>query len=132
MGQKIYKKINVDQTKIKKLLKETGDSTANISVEMGYGKSALSNRIRLGYINVTDAKYLELVYGIKREQYEVPEDVEDDPSDEEKELTAKISQSQIEKSIANALGEYQPIDYERLYKVIYSAAYEAVRKAWSE
>ncbi len=124
-----YKKIMIDEDRLKSLINSTGHSCSYISREMGYVPQTLPNKIRKGYILQVDANYLELAYGIKQEQYELINET-DEPANKPK-LSGfdHLTQAQIEKSFANALDEYDAIDYERLYKVIYSATYEAMKIA---
>ena len=131
MGQ--YKKIMVDGIRLRALLDATGVSLAQISRDMGYGNTALNNKVKRGYLMAVDAKYLEIVYGITPKQYEIVSP-DQKSEDETPEISheGRLTQTEIQVAIEKAIKEHEPINYERLYKVIYSATYEAVKKAWAE
>lgn len=114
------KNVKVNKTALKNALKSKNKSMTDVSQELGYSNNYLSSMINAySGVPVVVANYLDKVYGIKPEAY----------ADEEKEEKPKLTQSELEFTISKALEAYQPIDYERLYKVIYSATHEAMARA---
>jgi hypothetical protein len=132
MAKKVYKKIYpLDKKLWQAELRKAGLSQESLSKEMGYHPNHIACRIYADKgLPVAFGNYVKAVYGIEPEAY-APQ-VEEEPKKNAEEATLRLTQAQFEKSLLNALNEYQAIDYERLYKVIYSAVYEAVKKAWSE
>lgn len=103
--------VSVDSKKLKAEFEKRNLSMAEIAREMGRADKYLSNKIQkdTGEITLADSKFLEAVYSIKREVYE------------------------LESDASETISEPTPIiDYEKLGQVIYNAVYEAVKKAWSE
>lgn len=118
-------KITIDGDKLKGIFKAMGKTVTAVSEEMGYGHAALGVKLGKNYLMNRDIVFLEKIYGIKPEYY-MPTEVEEPKTET---AISTLTQAQIEKAFANALDEYDAIDYERLYKVIYSATYEAMKKA---
>ena len=134
MVKRNYKKVMVNKTELKRLLKEKGVTLKGLSEEMGYGATYLSNKIGgtgKGQLNMSDARYIEAVYGIKADDYALKPEAKTEVKvlDSEEALLPRLTQSQMEKSMQNVLGECQFVDYERMYKVMYSAMYEAMTQA---
>lgn len=132
--RKETKTVPLDKVKWRKCLESKGITQERLSIEMGCHKNSIAADISsLGgdKIPLTVARFAEVAYGIKPEDYALQQEQET-KTDPEEAVIPRLTQSQFEKSLLNVLGECQFVDYERLYKNIYSAVYEAVKKAWSE
>lgn len=103
--------IKINGQALAKILKERGLAVTKVSEEVGYHYSSLGRCINDNQMAKNMAMSIELRYGIPREKFVIPEEPE-----------------QVESELVPA----DPIDYEKLGKVIYMAVYEAVRKAWNE
>lgn len=126
--------MKIDAGRLKQAVKDRGLTLASISKRMGFEQSYFSAMLRKGEISNLVVSFLQAEYGIETHEYACLESGR--PSE--------MSQGQLEKSIMNVLKEYEPIDYERLYKVIGAsvreaiedtvseAVYAAVKKAWAE
>lgn len=115
--------IKVDAEKFKKALSDRSITMTELSEQAGYEKSYFSANLRNGRLPVPAFNFAKAVLGLESHEY-LP--------DTEKPKQASISQGQLEKSMENVLSKYLPVDYERLYKIIQDAVYEAVKKAWEE
>ena len=112
--------MRIDGEALRAEIKKRGLKLEQLSVELGYSKSYLNNCILREQMPVAASKYLEMVYEIPANSYKpVAKRTEENP--------AGLTQAHIEWSIEKALQTHKPIDYERLYKVIYSAVYEALQ-----
>lgn len=111
--------INIDGEKLAEILKERGLMATKVSAEIGYHPSAISRCVKAGHMAKNMAKSIELRYGIACDKFVIPE---------EKKQPEQASFDLVidEKKTAD------PIDYEKLWKVIYTATYEAMKKAWNE
>lgn len=121
------KTVSLDKTKWKKCLKEKGITQEELSLKMGHNSNSIASAVSaLGgdKLPLTVSRFAEVAYGIKPEDYALQPEVKADP---EEAVIPRLTQSQFEKSMLNVLGECQFVDYERLYKNIYSAVYEAVK-----
>lgn len=116
------KLLPVDEGRLREVLKERGLSLAQVSIDMGYARTALAKKLKEGKITQPDSKLLETIYNIKYDDYK-PLTVAETTGH----VGAGMSQAQLEWSIEKVLQKYQPIDYERLYKVVYSAMVEALK-----
>ena len=115
--------LNIDADAFKSAIKATGITLDDLSRKMRYGHSTLSAKIRNGRFTSQDAMLVEMIVGVPFEAYE---------KKPKHDTTPKVTQMQIETSIERVLDNWNPIDYERLYKVIYSATYEAMKQALTE
>ena len=102
-------------------LRTVGMSCTKVSRDMGMSDNWLSSTIsQTGGVPQSVVNYLDKVYGIKPERY-APQS--------QKEADMKSIIDQFEFAVTKALQENNPIDYERLYKVIYNATKEAMSEA---
>lgn len=109
--------VKINGQALAKILKERGLAVTRVSEEIGYHFSNLGRCIKTNQMSKNMAMGIELRYGISRDKFVIPEE--------------KPEQMEIE--IVAAEGKHtDPIDYEKLWKVIYTATYEATKKAWSE
>lgn len=108
--------IKINGQALAKILKERGLAVTKVSEEVGYHYSNLGRCIKDNQMAKNMAMSIELRYGIPREKFVIPDEPE---------------QMAIE-SVTPDEKHADPIDYEKLGKVIYMAVYEAVRKAWNE
>lgn len=99
--------VMIDGKKLQAELKKRGVSFASASKELGFGVTYLTNSASRGYMRTAAIKALFAEYNINPDAYVLKES---EPAEE------KVA----------------AVDYNELYKVIYTAVYEAVKKAWSE
>ena len=123
MARKYDKYLSIDADAFKSAVKEKGITLDDLSRKMRYGHSTLSAKLRNGRFTSQDAMLVEMIAEIPLEAYQ------EKPKHE---ATPKVTQMQIETSIERVLGNWNPIDYERLYKIIYSATLEAMKQALME
>lgn len=108
-----------DTVKLASLLKRTGKSTAACSREMGFSDGAVNTALRSGNMSYGMADRLAKFYRIYKEDYEYVEEVKEETVPEEPKT------SKIEFVIAEETEQ-------KLKEIIYSAIYEAMKKALSE
>lgn len=107
--------IEIDGNKLKKELLRRGLTMSEVSKEMGFNESYLSNHVTSGFTSLETVKMLESLYHIKYESYQ-PDRFEP----EQYELIQPVQESKVD------------IDYGELEKIIYRAFYKALRDAWDE
>lgn len=112
--------IKIDGQALAKILKERGLGVTKVSEEVGYHFSNLGRCIKTNQMSRNMAVGIELRYGIPREKFVIPEE-----KPEPEQMAIDLVPVEQEKPV-------DPIDYEKLWKVIYTATYEATKKAWSE
>ena len=113
--------IEIDGQRLKEILSKRGLTLAEVAREMGYATGFMNNVCSRNVINMTAAKMLNMIYHVPLDDYKKPEPPAE-PESEFEQLTLNTEQKQVEPLI----------DYERLWKVIYTACYEAVKKVWTE
>lgn len=102
-------KYTFSRKKLKDIIKSKGLTQAKMSIALGRSHAYLSN----GIISNEFLKGLEKYYGISGE------DIEAKPVDGSK-------------GSENVTEEPKAVDYDELYKCIYGAVYQAVKKALNE
>lgn len=110
----------IDGQALAKILKDRGIAVTKASEEVGYHFSNLGRCIKTNHMSKNMAYGIELRYGIPREKFVIPEE-----KTEPEQMAIDLVPVDKEKPV-------DPIDYEKLWKVIYTATYEAVKKAWNE
>lgn len=106
--------IEIDGEKLRAEIFKRGLTFANASKELGHANTYIGNVIARGLIPSHAAILLKSLYNIDLDSYKKPE--------------IYHQESFIEK-----LQQQEPIlDYDRLWKVIYTAVYEAIKKARTE
>ena len=114
------KVIEIDRSRWIEALRMVGLTQIKLSKELGLSDNYISSTIaQQNGLPYMVANYVEKIYGIKPETYA--------PVSAERE-EAQYRADNLELIISRSLDAYQPIDYERLYKVIYSAVFEAMDK----
>lgn len=113
--------IKVDSAVLKKEFAKRGYNCATVAAEIGRSKTYLTKKLKedVGLISSVDAKLLRAMFNIDQSIYEVAEPVVEaveEVKEEEKQLPVVVQQLAI--------------DEDKLYKLIYSAVYQAVKKAW--
>lgn len=104
----------INEDKLRQLIKERIFrnthliSLAELSKELGYTKSFMSNSLRAGVLNKTAVTMLDKIYGIKYEEYALVEEEEvtekvEDSTKLVAELTAKELSELIYKSVYTAV-----------------------------
>lgn len=106
--------VNIDGSRLAGQIKQRGLTFAEVSREIGYTDGFINNCIARNQINNTAVKMLNMIYHIQPEDYEYKEPVQPEPEKKEPEQTQA------------------GIDYQMLFKVIYRAVYEAIKKAGAE
>lgn len=112
--------IRIDGKALAEILKERGLQVATVSEEVGYHRSNLGKCIKHNQMSKNMARGIELRYGIPREKFVIPEE------------KPEPEQMAIDLVPADPGKPVDPIDYEKLWKVIYTATYEAMKKVWNE
>ena len=105
------KMVAIDKEKLQKCFKRRGVTQAEVQRIIGVGTTYFSSSFETNRISVLVADALEAKFNIKKEEY-VPEEV-----------TVPVNESVTPVLTAD--------DWEHLYKVIYSATYEAMKRALS-
>lgn len=104
------KMVAIDKEKLQRCFKRRGVTQVEVQRIIGVGTTYFSSSFETNRISMLVADALEAKFNIKKEEY-APE-----------EITVPVSES-----VASLTEE----DWERLYKVIYSATYEAMKRALS-
>lgn len=107
------KMVTIDGQKLNELIEETGKSISKISRELGHSDGVLRMAIKRGTLAVSDVVLLESKFKIKRNLYVISQD---------KEPEAEVNTDTV--FTDDALNS--------LYKIIYSAVYNAFKKALEE
>lgn len=106
------KTIYIDGQKLKNIFKDRGLVPSKVSVEFGLDTAYFTKCFTKNKLSCVVAYTLEQKYNISKNMYTV---VEEEPKKEVAEL------NHIPEEITK-----------QLYRIIYSAVYAAVKKAWSE
>lgn len=102
-------KYDIDGDNLEKELRIRGLNKAKASNKLGFCNSYFSTVISQGFITQRTAKMLEDMLNIKKESY--------------------IKQNLVEEPPEN---DADDLDYHKLYRVIYGAVYQAMKRALSE
>ena len=94
----------IDGTKLRTALLKRGVRLVDASEDLGYSKNYLKYLCDVGAVRPSVVQAIEKLYNIKYEEYQAVE--------------------KPQEAVAQ-----QSIDYNELYKCIYSAVYEAMKKA---
>jgi len=106
-------KFEIDGQKLREEFKKRNLSLTQVEKECGFGQSTMSHCCSKNYITKMIREMLALRYNIQFDTYKKVEEV------------PQIESQSIEKPILTEE------DWEHLYKVIYSATYEAMKRALS-
>lgn len=110
--------IQIDKNKLASLLRNK--NLSEISRRIGYSSNYITNAIgtndKSGKMSKAAVTTLELLYGIKYEDYKPDDEVKEIA--EEKETVKEVLVTDLTK--------------DELYDLIYTAVYKAVQKAWRE
>lgn len=113
----MIKTIKIDGQKLKLLIAAKGMNQREASEKIGNGRSFISSACGYGCMSLKAALAIEAILGIKRSDFEIVEpEIAEEPEHIE---NAPILAS-------------DGIDYDRLYKIIYAAVYNATKDAWKE
>lgn len=114
----------VDVNAVDAELKKRGLERCDASEQMGRTRSYLSKKLSQGTFSPTDEMMFDILFNIKRESYEL--------KDEKAEQVVDAQPAQEVPMVAQPqeITVTLEIDYDKLYKTIYSAVYEAARKAF--
>lgn len=109
MRERTVRTVEIDGEKLRAELKKRALIAADVSHEIGYSGTYIKNACDSGKIRLAAAHMLKSLYNIEYD------DIAPDSETEEKhEPTTPV------------------IDYEKMYRMIYCAVYEAVKKALTE
>lgn len=108
--------VPVDRERMYEAIKKRGLTSSEVSLALGYDKTYITSICGNGKMSLSAAKFLETLYHIMPEEY-AP-------------ITEKVVQKEVQ--IDKPIQVQSAIDYEKLGRVIASAVYEAVSKAWNE
>ena len=111
--------IKIDGEKLYKEIRERGLTIAKLCNDLGVNSGYFSNAKYRGSIANLAVVALESRYGIMRDSYVVKE---------EQETSVQVIEVMKEKDV----DFFSEENMHKFYQVIYSAVYEAVKKAWSE
>ncbi len=103
--------IKIDRDKLEKAVRKRGMTMADASREIGRNENYLANLKHYGTISKASMVTMEKVLNIKQEEVEFC-----DEQEQPEELPA----------LAPAL------DLDKLYEIIYTAVYHAVKQAWKD
>lgn len=109
------KTIEIDGKKLREIFKERALSLSEVSVALGLEESYFSKQTNKGRISLLVAVALETRFGIPRNLYEIVQEIKSEPKKDEVLVTHDF---ELNKEVA-----------QQLYRIIYSATYEAMRKA---
>ena len=108
--------VEIDGVKLSNLIKRAGYTNKDISVGCGREANYITTALRNNRLDPAIIKLIETLYNIPEELYKVTE-------------VEKVEQSSLTEPVSFSFTE----DIKNsLHDIIYSAVYEAVKKAWSE
>lgn len=111
--------VKIDGEKLRKILDEKELVRAEASRRVGYNDSYLTCAIKRNVIRKNVTEMLDILYGIKLSDYEwTVRTVDQVPP-------KKVDEPKEEDSISEEI-------WKKLHDCVYSAVYEAVKKAWAE
>ena len=113
----MIKTIKIDGQKLKLLIAAKGMNQREASEAIGNGRSFISSACGYGTMSLKAALAIEAILGIKRSDFEIVEP----------EIT---EESEPTENASNLPPD--GIDYDKLYKTIYAAVYNATKEAWKE
>lgn len=109
--------ICVDEKKLRKILKDRGLQLDIVSQEIGFDKSFMAKSLSRGSFSRNALRGLDMRYGIHYDDIK-PEE----PKQEPEQMELQVQQDQQENV------KIEPIDYQKLFAVVY----QAFKKALSE
>ena len=108
--------VRIDGEKLRKAIESRGLIMSDASEELGFNRMFISNCRNRGQMSRYAMVALQSRFGIPTEEYMV----KDKP-----EIIKVIAEEPVQQPEVKT----EPIDYERLWKVIYTASFEAFKKA---
>ena len=125
MASRIYKTVDIDAAKFDAAVKRAGLSKADMSQEMGYGSSYLSNKLRKGKFSISDTKLIESMYDIKVSEYEAVPAMNSNTSGGPN--PPVLDYTKLGEAIAANVPAPTELDFDALYTCIYSAVCDALK-----
>ncbi len=126
--------VHADAEKLRRILREKNISMSEASLKCGFNQGYLNCCLnRAGYIRKSCVLVLKTEYGIDLKEYEYVEpepEPEPEPEHEPEKTTAKTVK--ISETFGKGDIPQENFNYSELYKLVYTAVYRAVKKAWSE
>lgn len=114
MAKRFYTKI--DGQKLKAEIKRRGLTEKEISLELGWSQSYITDAIQRGMLRDSAILMLDKLYNIK---------IDDFVAEIEPEGVTEVSEPDVD-------SRSPQIDADKLYDVIYRAVYSAVKNAWMD
>lgn len=105
----------IDPERLRNELKKRGLSIGGAGIEIGYSANYMNNNLSRKNISHAGIVAMEKVFNLKYDDYKP---IQEAPTD------------YAFRDVVEAPAD--PIDYDRLYKTIYAAVYEAMKKVWNE
>ncbi len=104
---------DINGEKLREEFKKRNLKAAQVEKECGFGQSVVNHYIAKNYISKLAKEMFAVKYNIPFEAYKV-----DEPKEEKKEVVEVVQHTTFSEE-----------DWKQLYKVIYSATYEAMKHA---
>lgn len=104
-------RFQIDGAKLRKAIAQRGMTFADVDRAMGHGSAYTSKIVSQGYYTKPARIMYEKLFGISYE--DIKPDTQEEPE-----------------QTAEPVGGGTALDMEGLYKTIYGAVYEAVKRAW--
>ena len=114
MRERTFRTVEIDGKKLRAELKKRALIAAEVSNEIGYSGTYIKNACDSGKIRLAAVHSLKSLYNIEYNDIAPNHEPEEAPKQPEKQV-----------------GE-SGIDYEKMYRMIYCAVYEAFKKALTE
>ena len=102
----------IDADKLRKELLVRKLTFEGVGIELGYGKTYMNNCFRLGRVAHNVMQMLQMRYNIDPDSY--------------------VLKEEPKKVVEESKETFESVTKEDLYKIIYSAVYEAVKQALTE
>lgn len=127
--------VNIDGEKLRKMITSRGLSLTDVSEELGFHETWLSRCLNGNYLTKIAIRGIELRYGIRGEDYLVPEpkpEPEPEPEPKQIELVPDHGETVMDyEKLADTLRD-KIFDYQKIYATVYKAVYEALKKVRME
>lgn len=108
-------RFEIDGAKLRAEIEQRGLKISQIERDCGFGQSTFNHYINKNYISKVAREMIAMKYNIQFDSYK---------KEEVKEVPAVVEV--VQHSV------FTEEDLQKLYQVIYSATYAAVKRAWSE
>lgn len=113
--------VEIDGEKLRKEFIIRNLLFSDVASSCGFEKSYFSKACRFNRISKPAINLIDRIYNIKYEDYKIDDPIDEVVADEVKTVDNSFTITEITEGASKAL-----------YDIIYSAVYEAVKKAWAE